>query len=236
MDERDRRILAAFEDTKVVRPPRQHLATFGTTTLRYFIVTKPSYEELTPKDTESVVREGTVFAQRPEVVTPSYVLRLEGFGNEARRMLEMFAAQFGSNAPGLFYSYRNESKSLDIVTGEPEAVADRIKSDLNDKGANLAVVITGPDELWDVCLLKFIYEFTAASVSGNVGELMGQRLLDEDPNLGIPRGAVRRVEEMFAEVESGNAEPSALKQELDRWDLFHRYEDRFLGLFRGRRK
>ena len=236
MDERDRRILAAFEKTKVVRPPRQHLATFGSTTLTYFIVTKPAYEELVPRDTESVVREGTVFAQRPEVVTPAYVLRLDGFGDEARRMLEMFASQYGPDAPALFYSYRNESKSPDIVTGEPEAVADRIKSDLNGKGADLAVVITGPDELWDVCLLKFIYEFTAASVAENVGDLMGQRLLEQDPSVGIPRGAVRRVEEMFAQVESGNAEPAALKQELDRWDLFQRYEDRFLGLFRrGRR-
>jgi hypothetical protein len=232
MEERDRRILAAFEKTKVVRPPRQHLATFGATTLTYFIVTKPAYEELVPKDTESVVREGTVFAQRPEVVTPSYVLRLEGFGDEARRMLEMFASQYGPNAPGLFYAYRNEAKNPDIVTGEPEAVADRITSELNGKGSDLAVVITGPDELWDVCLLKFIYEFTAASVAGNVGDLMGQRLLDPDPAAGIPRAAVRRIEELFAEVESGNMDPAALKQELDRWDLFHRYEDRFLGLFR----
>ena len=43
--------------------------------------------------------------------------------------------------------------------------------------------LRGPDEVWDVALLKFIYEYTAASLSANVGELEGRGLLRTDPNV-----------------------------------------------------
>jgi len=44
--------------------------------------------------------------------------------------------------------------------------------------------------------------------------------------------ARRRIEGLFQRVRRGEAEPHQLKLELDRWSLFHQYEDRFLGLFR----
>ncbi|MEE9284476.1 MAG: hypothetical protein V3V35_01985 [Dehalococcoidia bacterium] len=229
------RIIAALEETRVVRPPKQYLATFGVTNLRYFLVTQPSYSELVGHEPEAVIREGKVIAKRPEVVTPAYMLNLEGFGAEARRSLELLAMNFGSNSPGLLYAYRNQAEGLSIVSGEPDGVADRIKGDLDGKGDGLAVVIRGADDLWDVSLLKFIFEYTAWSVAGNVGELASRGLLESDPVAGVPRAGVQSIEALFSEVAAGNADPSTLKRELDRWGLFQQYEDRFLGLFRRRR-
>jgi len=228
----EERIAAALAETRAVRPPQQHLATFGVTNLRYFLVTHPSYEQIAPHGPETVIREGTVIAKRPEVVTPTYMMNLDGFGEEARRSMEILAMNYGPNSPGLLYAYRNEATGLNIVSGEPDGVADRIKGDLNGKGDSLAVVIRGADDLWDVSLLKFIYEYTAESVAGNVGDLAGRGLLDPDPVHGVPRAGVERVESLFSQVKAGNLDPSVLKQELDRWGLFQRYEDRFLSLFR----
>lgn len=235
MQEHDQRILTALEETRVVRPPKQHLATFGVTNVRYFLVTEPVYHEIAPRAIESVIREGKVIAKRPEVVTPTYMMNLQGFGEEARRSLQVLAAKYGPNSPGLLYTYRNEANRLDIVSGAPDGVAERIKGDLDDRGEGLAVVIRGSDVLWDVSLLKFIFEYTASSVAGNVGDLMGRGLLSPDPAVGLPRAAVERIEALFYRVESGEADPSALKQELDRWGVFRQYEDRFLNLFRRRR-
>lgn len=232
MDNQDERIVRALEQTRVVRPPKQHLATFGVTNVRYHLVTEPSYSELGRHEPEAVVREGKVIAQRPAVVTPAYMLRLEGFGAEGRRAMELLGQRYGPNSPGLLYAYRNEAGGLNIVGGSPEAVAQRIKEGLDRAGDHLAVVIMGVDELWDVSLLKFIYEFTAASAGGNLEEMRSRGLLEPEPGLGIPRAAAQRAEELFREVERGNADPALLKQELDRWGLFHRYEDRFLNLFR----
>ena len=234
MQPEEERIVAALEQTRVVRPPKQHLATFGSTNLSYYLVTTPVYEEIHRRDPETVVREGRVIAKRPEVVTPSYILHLPGFGDEARRSLEMLSQRLGPNAPGLMYSYQNEAIGLNIVGGEADGVAERIGGDLDGKRDDLAVVLRGPDDLWDVSLMKFIYEYTAASVMGNIDDLSGRGLLDPDPGLGIPMAATQRVEALFSQVEVGDADPSTLKQELDRWDLFDRYQDRFLALFKRR--
>jgi len=230
----DERILEALQQTEVLRPPRQTLATFGTTVVRYYLVSEPAYAELTGDTSDAVVREGTVTAERPRVVTPYYMINLEGFSEAARRYFQMESQRVGSQTPGLLYSYRNEPRDPSIVSGGVQEVANRIIQDLDRRGDSLAAVLRGPDELWDLAVLKFIYELTTRSLATNVQELYARRLLDMDTQ-GIPRDARERIEEMFREVRRGNLDPSALKVELDRWDLFPEYEDRFLSLFRRRR-
>jgi hypothetical protein len=98
----------------------------------------------------------------------------------------------------------------------------------------MSVVMVGVDELWDVALLKFIYEFTASSVSSNVQDFTSRGLLTPRNDLGgIPAAAAQQLEALFQEVEQGDrASVDILKQELDRWGVFPFYQDRFLGLFR----
>ena len=234
MDDREYRIKQAIDQTQVVRVPRQHLATFGVTNVPYYVVTEPAYRELAEGEQETVIRQGKVIAERPEVVTPNYMLHLEGFGEDARKYMESLGHQYGVHSPGLLYRYRNESGTLNIVGGEVQVVAQRINDDLDHKEDHGAVVIQGVDELWDVSLMKFIHDYTVASLTGNIAELRAGGALEADPGSGVPRAAIQRVEQLFYEVEHG-ADPTLLKQELDRWELFHRYEDRFLSLFRRKR-
>jgi hypothetical protein len=82
--------------------------------------------------------------------------------------------------------------------------------------------------------LKFIYEYTVASLGTNVSEMQAMGLLEQHPELDVPRGVVQHIEELFRQVEEG-FDPRELKQELDRWGVFPQYEARFLGLFRKKR-
>ena len=229
-----RRLMDAVSRTEVVKAPKQHLHTFGVTKLSYYIVTEPSYQDLVPGSSEAVIREGSVTAERPAVVTPAYMAHLEGFGDEALSYFNSLARQYGPNTPGLLYRYRNEPGEMSIVEGTAIAVAERISGQLTRDGSNLSAVIKGVDELWDISLLKFIFEYTAASVMGNVGDLQGQRLLDPEPNLDVPKAAIQRIDDLFRQVEQGD-NPSVLRRELDRWGLFDYYQDRFLSLFRRKR-
>lgn len=52
---------------------------------------------------------------------------------------------------------------------------------------------------------------------------------------GIPQYARHEIKRLFEQVRRGEADPSELKRELDGWDLFPEYEDRFLNIFRKRR-
>ncbi len=233
MEINDERIAYAVAATEILRFPKHTLATFGITNISYYLVTKPAYSELVGDEQETVVREGRVIAERPRVVTPFYLLNLEGFSEHAGRFLETVRREFGSHAPGLFYTYRNERGGLTIVLDDLPAVVDRLNAEIDKKGDPLCTIIRGVDELWDVSLLKFIYDFTEGSVRSNVWDLGSRGLLEVDSS-GVPGDARYRVEELFEQVKKGETDPSELKRELDRWNLFREYEDRFLGLFRKR--
>ncbi len=227
----------AIERTWIVRSPKQHLATFGLTNIQYWVVTEPVYGELdSASGPEGVVRTGRVIAERPALVTPTYALNLDGFSTDAYEYFQHIAATYGPNSPGILYQYKNEADKMDILGGEPRDIAHRINDDLEQRHENMTVVMVGGlDELWDVALLNFIYKFTSKSAASNAEEFRASGMLEPQPQAGgAPLAAVQRIERMFREVQSGSGNPEILKQELDRWGLFSSYEDRFLGLFRGR--
>jgi len=231
MDIGDDRIKYAVEHTEILRPPKQSLATFGISNIYYYLVTEPAYSELVKNVTETVVREGRVIAERPRVVTPYYLSQLEGFSPEARRYFDMLLKAHGPNVPGLFYTYKNEPKELNIVSDNLLSVVNKLNAEIDKRGDPLASIIKGQDELWDVSLMKFIYEMTRSSLRTNLMQLGSRGLLDIDAS-GIPVDARVRIEELFRKISRGESEPRELKAELDRWDLFEEYEDRFFNIFK----
>jgi hypothetical protein len=231
----DKRIENAVRHTEILRAPKQSLYTFGTTNIHYYLVTEPAYSELLNNISETVVREGRVIAERPKIVTPYYLSRLEGFGSEARRYFEALIQEYGERSiQGLFYTYRNEPKELNIVSDNIPLVVDKLNDEIDKRGDPLAAIIKGEDDLWDVSLMKFIFEITRSSVPHNLRQ-MGQRgLLNVDAH-GTPADARVRIDELFGKVARGECKPDVLKDELERWGLFEEYEDRFLNLFRKQR-
>lgn len=231
MFESEKDLIKAIEKTKVARKPKQHLATFGSTIINYYVVTEPIYSEIAPGKQETVVRTGKVNSGKPEIVTPTYALNLKGFSDEAYKYLEFISSKFGMNSPGVLYQYKNEPGNTNILSGSVKEVSGNIIKELDDKKDKLTAVIVGVDELWDVSLLKFIHDFTSESLISNVNEFSSRGLLKPQVNFGgVPKAAIHRIDILFEQVESG-ADPEILKKELDRWGLFEHYEERFLGLF-----
>ena len=233
----EERIEYAVKHTEVIKPPRQSLSTFGTTNVYYYMVTEPAYQEIVGSASadETVIREGRVIAEKPKIVTPYYLSRLEGFSADARQYFKMLTKEHGSDAAGLFYAYRNEPKDLTIVSENWMTVANKLSDEIDSRGDPLASIIKGEDELWDVSLMKFIYEITKSSIQNNLYQLGTRGLLNIDAS-GIPAEARLRIEELFRQAAKGDREPRELKSELDRWNIFEEYEDRFFALFRkGRR-
>jgi hypothetical protein len=228
--ESDERIRLAVMNTQVIRPPKQTLATFGTTNVYYYLVAEATYNELI-KGEETVIREGRVIAERPRIVTPSYLSRVQGFSAEAKKYFETLMTHNDPNSPGLYYAYRNEPKELNVVSDNLTAVVAKLNGEIDQKGDPLASIIKGEDTLWDVSILKFIYEITQRSVVDNVMQLNQRGLLKMDAS-GLPADARVRIEGLFDQVEKGEMEPADLKAELDRWNVFEEYQDRFLAIFK----
>jgi hypothetical protein len=227
----DERIEHAVANTEILRAPKQTLSTFGTTNVYYYLLTEPAYSEMSEGAEETVIREGRVIAEKPRIVTPYYLSHLEGFSWEARRYLDTLIKAYGSDAPGLIYTYRNEPKGLNISAEGWRTVLARLNENIDRRKDLLTAVVRGEDELWDVSLLKFIYEMVRSSFPRNLSQMGARGLLEMDAH-GVPMDARLRIEEMFRQALKGDLDPAELKKELDRWNLFADYEDRFFAIFR----
>jgi hypothetical protein len=158
----------ALENTRVLLAPSRRVDTFGTSLFNYFLVTEAM-------DTVNLsrVREGHIHAERPQILTPQNMARLmlEGFGTEGQKYAEQISAQ-ASRFAFLKYGFRvskSDVRSYDVHESL-EHVAGRLKDELQQKNEPLTALLTGVDDGWEVCLLKFMIDLINASAPGNLGD------------------------------------------------------------------
>jgi hypothetical protein len=158
----------ALENTRVLLAPSQRLDTFGTSRFDYFLVT----EEMDAVNL-SRVREGHINAERPQIMTPQNMskLLLEGFGDQGRRFAEQISGQ-AERLAFLKYGFRISKSDIRAydVHESLEAVAGKLKDELQRKNEPLTALLTGVDDGWEVCLLKFMVDMITASMPGNLGD------------------------------------------------------------------
>ena len=219
----EERLREAMRKTEVVRPPRRRLATFGSTSIDYYVVTDVG-------DSMSIVRDGKVMAERPRIVTPYYLLHLEGFSDSARAYLGMMA-DANPHEPGVFYSYRNEPDSMNIVSEPLPVVLGNLSARLDADDKPLSAIMQGTEDMWDLAVMMFIYELTRSAVGGNVADMRRHGLLARDSS-GVTEAVRQEIELLFAVVREDRSRAPELVAELNRWGLYGEYEDRFLNLFR----
>jgi hypothetical protein len=165
----------ALENTRVVLAPSQRLDSFGTSLFNYFLVT----EEMDAVNL-SRVREGHIHAERPQIITPQNMskLLLEGFGDQGQRFAEQISAQ-GARFAFLKYGFRvskSDIRSYDVHESL-DNVAGKLKEELQKKNEPLTALLTGVDDGWEVCLLKFMVDLITASVPGNLGDFRERGML-----------------------------------------------------------
>jgi hypothetical protein len=241
----DKRIQYAFENSKILKWPKQLLSSFGSSEIHYYVLTEPVYQEFSKNVTETVVREGKVSWFPPQLLTPDYILRIEGFSDEARSAFSSLAKEMPDLASILYrFHFKREVDSMNFVSGSLESVANKISRDIDKRNDHLAAIIKGVVDLWDISLSKFILDMmTRSAHQSQFPELrkrglisynqFGQQVISRDTQ-GIPVVAKKEIESMFDMVKNGDMEPKDLKKELDRWGLFDLYQDRFFDLFRRR--
>jgi hypothetical protein len=173
-----------------------------------------------------------VIAERPKIVTPAYLVNVEGFSEQARKYLAMMARESPYES-GIFYRYKNEPKGMNVVSEPAGQVINKLSSKIEEQSNPLSTIIKGVEELWDVSLLMFIYELTTRSVRTNLAEFDRRGFLDMDAS-GVPLGAREHIEELFERARHDLSRVPELAVELHRWGLFLEYQDRFFSLFKRR--
>src|ERR1700726_4696911 len=92
----------AIENPQVILAPEQKIATFGTTSFRFYLIS-----ELMDRVNEVRVRNGKIHADRPQILTPDHFTRLmlEGFGEKARNYAEQLGERM-QNIAVLRYGFQ----------------------------------------------------------------------------------------------------------------------------------
>jgi hypothetical protein len=113
----EEKIRKAMEGTSVILDPKELISSYSTTTVRYYMLTVPMYLDFEGRanDSETIIREGKITWQKPKLLTPSYMLRVEGFSEEARKAFEMIASE-DSDLAMILYNLRlaKDSERMDI--------------------------------------------------------------------------------------------------------------------------
>jgi hypothetical protein len=242
----DERIKYVLKQTKILKWPEHLLATFGSSTVYYYVLTEPIYSEFEKHSRETVIREGKITWGQPKILTPSYILKSEGFSEEARKAYEILVKE-NPDLAGILYplELQIESEKTNIISGNWEKAYEWLKQEIDSKGNLLTTVIKGVNILWDVSLMKFVLEMTIKSAHlAQLPEMKKRGLIYVDKeghplivkdSSGIPVTARKEIERMFNMVKEGKMGLFELKEELDRWEVFEEYEERFFNLFKGER-
>ncbi|MFP3975190.1 MAG: hypothetical protein ACOC6S_01765 [Chloroflexota bacterium] len=229
MSEYEDKVQYAVSHTEVVRSPQQRLNTFGATDIHYYLLTEPM-----DSVNETRVREGRVIAERPKLVTPTYLLSIfEGFGEHDREEIQAILDSHGGDPNILEYKYRNEVKDTWTLSENISDVVLKMNSKIDEEGDSLAAIVKGPDDAWQIALMRFITDITKSSLQQNIADLSSRGLLDREQ--GIPKFVKEEIEGLFRAVAEDRASIGDLGSKLRSYGLFEQYQDRFFALLDRKR-
>ncbi len=158
----------AIENTQVILAPERQIATFGSTSFRFYLIS-----ELMDRVNEVRVRDGRIHAERPQILTPEHYCRLllEGFGDKAERYVEQLRERTKKMAVLRYgFQFRKTDVTESTTRDSIASVIDRTKSRVEQSQEPLSAVIQGVDDAWEVCLLKFTIDMIERSSGENMGD------------------------------------------------------------------
>lgn len=165
----------AIENTHVVLAPEQQIATFGTTSFNFYLVS-----ELMDKVDQVRVRNGKLHAERPQILTPDHFARLllEGFGEKAEVYAEQLRDRMRNVAVLRYgFQFRKTDVTEETLRDSVDCVLNRTKRYVESTNEPLSAVIHGVDDAWEVCLLKFTVDLIERSSGGNLGDFRSRGLI-----------------------------------------------------------
>lgn len=215
----------ALQNTELVQGPEKSLETFGTTRIRYFLIT-----EVMDAVNQVRVREGVLHAAQPQILTPDFSRQspIEGFRDEQSEAFMQWLKQHKPELRFLHYGFKiSKTEVSEHVIHEPlELVEGNVLESLALEQDGFSAVLRGVDQPWEVCLLKLMVDLVEKSMPQHVKDFQGRNLLP-NPHLGR-----QEIEDDFSAAQRDPSRISYLHKKLKQRQLFEQYQDRFFELVR----
>src|SRR5690348_3538418 len=133
-----------FQKIQVVRAPRRRLATFGSSRIRYQLVTEiPDFPD------RSRLRMGLVTAEKPTIITPAALReQFQGFSPDAVQHVEALISHYGEALRGLEYQFRNEPSTSRVELAPPDAFVSQLVGKFDQEDSHHNAIIRGSERAW----------------------------------------------------------------------------------------
>lgn len=165
----------ALENTRVILAPERHIATFGSTSFNFYLIS-----ELMDRVNRVRIRNGKIQAERPQILAPEHYCRLllDGFGEKAERYVDQLR-EHSRNMAVLRYGFQFRKTDLNeqTLSDSIDAVINRTRRQVEGKNEPLSAIIQGVDDAWEVCLLKFTIDMVERSSGNNLGDFRKRGLI-----------------------------------------------------------
>ena len=165
----------AIENTQVILAPEQKIATFGSTSFNFYLIS-----ELMDRVDQVRVRNGKIHAERPQILTPDHYTRLllEGFGEKAQAYVDQLRESLHNIAVLRYgFQFRKTDVTEETLRDSMSSVITRTRRRVENANEPLSAVIQGVDDAWEVCLLKFTIDMIERSSGGNLGDFRKRGLI-----------------------------------------------------------
>src|SRR5438270_9011012 len=128
----------AISNTQVILAPERQIATFGTTSFHFYLIT-----ELMDRVDQVRIRDGKIHADRPQILTPDHFSRLllESFGDKAQRYADQLRERFQNMAVLRYgFQFRKTDVTEQMFRDPIESVIERTKSHVQHREDHLSAV------------------------------------------------------------------------------------------------
>src|SRR5438045_8132957 len=131
----------AIENTQVILAPERQIATFGTTSFHFYLIS-----ELMDRVDQIRVRNGKIHAERPQILTPEHFSRLllEGFGDKAQRYADQLRERLHNMAVLRYgFQFRKTDVTEETLRDSIDAVINRTRRHVENSNKPLSAIIQG---------------------------------------------------------------------------------------------
>lgn len=212
----------AFNNTKILRLPRQKIFTFWETNFQYHIVS--------PHETEgtSLVSHGDFQCSRPMIVSGQEPLekRFSGFDEQAQIFARSSYEDLAYRLIQLGYSFKNNFKIEEQVHLTNKETLKNLLQDSSIDKQNSAILYTQAG-YEHIGLMRAAFEMILRSAPNNISQMQERGMFASQEER-----IHSEIEILFYEAENLGMNKKVLGKKLQEYGVFEQYEERFLRLFK----
>lgn len=210
----------AMHLTKVLRYPEQTIFTFWDTDFTYSIASSA-------KEQSAKLRTGKLRCNKPTIITPETLKEtFQGFSNGAVEFALEKYADILSKVKMLGYQFSHELSKVEEYSENAFHLADRILKESKKTDKTTAILIS-PNDLWEISLVKIMFEVIKKSFKGNVSDLTERGFFRTEQER-----KKTEIEILFSEAAENRQYIDELAERLKEYNLFEEYEERFFSFFK----